>query len=657
MSVSTKLLQAAAGNAGAAVEPDSNFADTTLLLQADDVNDGSQNNTFLDSSTNTHTITRNGNVTQGSFSPFSQDEGKWGNYFDGDDYLQFPDDSSMAVGTGDFCLECFVYATANGNGNTIISNLTANDTQITVVFRESGKIGVTGVSAIHLVSSSLLPLNQWVHIAVARSGTTFSLYFNGTREATATNSTNFSSTTGFRVGDGAAQSSLTGSVSNARLVKGDSVYDPSQTSISVPTEPLTDISGTSLLTCQSNRFVDNSSNAHAITVNGDPEVTPFSPFAPSTAYDPATKGGSAYFDGNDYIQGPTDADFAFGTGDFTVEAWVYVTNLTAPSYGGPLFETREVNAATTGFCIHLKTNGEFDIYTNASLASGGSITANTWHHLAVVRNSGVAKGYLDGVEVWSVSFTNNLTQNLSRIGSNIPLNNYLYGYISNFRVVKGTAVYTSAFTPPTAPLTAISGTSLLCNFTNAGIYDGTGRNVLETVGDAQVDTAVKKYGTGSMQFDGTGDYLQTSNGTPLGSGDFTIEGWVNFNSVSQDSVVSTREAAGSSSTGVLFAAYQSKLQVFIAGSFRLTSTTTLSTGIWYHVAMVRDGGTSTLYVNGVAEDTYADSNNYTSSRIDVGGDISNSYNLDGYIDDLRITKGVARYTDNFTPPAAKLPNL
>jgi hypothetical protein len=78
-----------------------------------------------------------------------------------------------------------------------------------------------------------------------------------------------------------------------RVVKGSGV-----TSVTVPTTPLTAISGTELLTCQTNRFVDNSTNNFAITVNGNTSVQPFSPFAPSAAYDPSVNGGSGYFDGS-----------------------------------------------------------------------------------------------------------------------------------------------------------------------------------------------------------------------------------------------------------------------------------------------------------------------------------------------------------------------
>jgi hypothetical protein len=93
-------------------------------------------------------------------------------------------------------------------------------------------------------------------------------------------------------------------------------------------------------------------------------------------------------------------------------------------------------------------------------------------------------------------------------------NYYFNGYISNARIIKGTAVYDptqTTLTVPTAPFTNITNTSLLTNFTNAGIFDNAMKNDLETVGNAQISTSVVKYGTGSMAFDGTGDYLHIRN--------------------------------------------------------------------------------------------------------------------------------------------------
>ena len=101
----------------AAVAVDEFFNRVTLLLPGNGTN-GAQNNTFLDSSTNNFTITRNGNTTQGTFSPFSQTG--WGNYFDGtDDYLSVADNAVLRPGAGAFTLEAWIYRGASGAAHTI----------------------------------------------------------------------------------------------------------------------------------------------------------------------------------------------------------------------------------------------------------------------------------------------------------------------------------------------------------------------------------------------------------------------------------------------------------------------------------------------------------------------------------------------------------
>jgi hypothetical protein len=101
------------------------------------------------------------------------------------------------------------------------------------------------------------------------------------------------------------------------------------------------------------------------------------------------------------------------------------------------------------------------------------------------------------------------------------------------RLVKGTAVYSGAtLTVPTTPLTAITNTSLLLDFTNAGIFDAATINDGQTVGNAQVSTTVAKFGTTSMSFDGTGDWLTIIDKPELrfGTAPFTVEGWINCSS-------------------------------------------------------------------------------------------------------------------------------
>ena len=120
-----------------------------------------------------------------------------------------------------------------------------------------------------------------------------------------------------------------GYISNVRIVKGAAVYTSNFTP---STTPLTAISGTSLLTCQSNRFKDNSSNNFAITVTGTPTVQAFEPFEPTASYSAATYGGSGYFSGSSQsLSVPVNSTFNFA-GDFTIEFFAYATSADASEH-------------------------------------------------------------------------------------------------------------------------------------------------------------------------------------------------------------------------------------------------------------------------------------------------------------------------------------
>ncbi len=238
------------------------------------------------------------------------------------------------------------------------------------------------------------------------------------------------------------------------------------------------------------------------------------------------------------------------------------------------------------------------------------------------------------------------------------------GYISNLRFVKGTDVYgvgNTSITVPTAPLTAITNTSLLLNFTNAGVLDATAKNNLETVGNAQISTAQSKWGGSSIAFDGTGDYLpsnpSTSNLYAFGTGDFTIEFWLRLGSVSGNQSLVDIRPTGTNGLYPLIYTNTTSL-IYYVNSATQISGGTLSTNTWYHVAVSRSGTSTKMFLDGTQiGSTYTDSNNYLAGTGApwVGTFRDGTGALNGYIDDLRITKGVARYTANFTAPTAAFP--
>jgi hypothetical protein len=234
------------------------------------------------------------------------------------------------------------------------------------------------------------------------------------------------------------------------------------------------------------------------------------------------------------------------------------------------------------------------------------------------------------------------------------------GYISDFRFVNGTSVYTASFTPPTAPLTAVANTSLLLNYTNGGIIDNAMMNNLETVGNAQISTGQSKFGGGSMYFDGTGDYLQilySPNFTM--NGNFTAECWVYITSApnAYGGILAFSNDSEGVGWNILIGGNTSKFHFNVAMTYT-DSATSLTLNTWTHLALVRSGSTGKLYINGVA-----DANTVTTSATatcptnpQIGSyPLISGRTFFGYIDDVRITKGYARYTSNFTPPTSAFP--
>jgi hypothetical protein len=666
----TNQLQA---TAGATVGPDidPNFNQTVLLLHGDGTN-GAQNNTFLDGSTNNFTITRNGNTTQGTFSPFSLPNGEWSNYFPGTAFTTENRISGTvtAISTGNFTISFWVYVAGIVLDNTPASNaqiFVDGQNSILIQVNGSNQLGVfdrvAGSFAISASASTALPYNQWTHIALIRSGTGSNqtkLYINGSEVGSATVSSNFTGTS-ISIGSRFTDSSLNwfplfGYISNF-------IYADSALSSAVPAAPNTNVSGTRLLTCQSNRFVDNSSSPVTLTVTSNVRVTPFSPFAPSAAYDPAVNGGSGYFDGSgDYLECAADAAFDITATDFTIEAWIYNTG----SAGVSKTIATQRSGSSIGYGFIIRTDNKLEFYytqKTPAVVSVNDVPRNQWVHVAATRSGTTVKVFINGVEEDSETLPNGTASSAYplRIGIRHDTTLPFSGYISNFRLVKGTALYTGNFTPPTAPLTAITNTSLLCNFTNAGIFDNTGKNNLETVADAQIDTTTKKYGTGSMEFDGTGDWLLMAHNPDqqLGTGSFTIEFWVYLASGDTGSARGL-VAKGTSTTGFLVSLDSSEKVVFTFTTSTITSSGAITTNAWNHIAVVREGTGSNqtkIYIGGTNDGTGTVSTDFNQTSVMyVGCNRTAGDPMKGFIDDLRITKGVARYTGNFTAPTKAFPD-
>lgn len=182
-------------------------------------------------------------------------------------------------------------------------------------------------------------------------------------------------------------------------------------------------------------------------------------------------------------------------------------------------------------------------------------------------------------------------------------------------------------------------------------------------GNAQISTAQGKFGGASALFDGTGDSLTVaSNAAFTLDGNFTIEFWLYVNTMKQSGVISNGASSFSGTAFVIVLNHSTqtnKLSIWNApsnNSAALCTTGTLTTGTWYHAAFVRSGTTLTSYLNGVAGTTATTSATFTTSATNFRVGRYWNGDFDGYIDEVRITKGVARYTSTFAPPILPFPN-
>ena len=678
-----------------AAATDEFFNRVTLLLPGNGTN-GTQNNTFLDSGTANggvgFSITRNPSTgpnapTQGTFSPFSQTG--WGLRTNDRSYLTIPASSDFDLISTDFTVEFWfnlnTFNTMSGSGNNLLGN--GLSTAVNGWFMGFDGSGTTATSVTfgvwsggsfssNVFSSLTLNMGTWYHIALQRNGTgagNLRLFVNGVLQGSAVNSVTYlTAASTFVLGSGGYLQNATYSgnadyyISNVRLTKA-AVYSTS--GFTSPTSNLSQISGTTLLICQSNRLINNGTNTGAITSTGHSstiaQVVPFSPFAPTAAYSAATVGGSGYFDGTgDYLTVPSTSALAMGTGDFCVEMWIYPT---APSGEQCLYANFASGGVNTQMGIFIRSGNSirFSSWDTTFLDSaGGTIVANAWHHLVVCRSGNNGALFINGArQATSSGSPNNFSSTDSFSIGRRPANDQFFpGYICGLRSVKGSSVYDPTLTTltlPTAPPTAITNTSLLLNFTNAGITDATAKNDLETVGNAQISTTQSKFGGSSMYFDGTGDYALTISSvanSALGSGDWTVEFWLYTNVGSTTyNVIDWRPNA---TQGAYFSFYLNSgtPTYYTSSADRIVGGSAIPATTWTHVAVSRSGTSTKMFINGTQSgSTYTDTANYlgTVNRPAIGGGGSDTNNtLNGYIDDLRVTRGYARYTANFTAPTS-----
>ena len=709
-----------------ATQPSSEFINaitattsTTLLTLQ---NYGAVNNSaVVDNSVYRQPVIRFGTAAQGSFNPYRQLNSS--TYFSGSSFLTTGTSAVFGFGTDDFTIECWVLPTSNpgnGPGNILEFRTGATATACNIRVNNARQLMFyNGPANIDFIFSAgpLITMGIWNHIAVVRVAGVVTGYVNGIPAGFTPVAGNLGTTQPCFIGvNQTAGFNWNGFISNVRIVKGFSLYRSAFTPSSSPLEltqssgtnilELTTASAVSLLTLQ-NGYLDRSTYNHFLTTNNFPTADWISPFTTSSTYSYYTpsEGGSAYFPGGsgDFFLINNNPGLVLAastttasTSSWTVESWVKPTG----DYGAfrAIWGKRVSGAGTCSYQGFLRqTSGVVSYFNGTEFNSTFTPQAGVWTHLAWVYDGVNLRIYANGILRYTTALASvtEVDQPVT-IGGLRGLNESFQGWISDLRMVKGIAVYTSptanlgttVFTPPTSMLQTTQAartnvaaipsntfTTLLLNFNNAAIYDQTTKNVIQTIGNPQITDLDFKYGGDSLLHpyipaitsSFPADYIRTplsgTSGTPASNmltADFTAEYWFKSSGFKSSPFgnaptqvfnlhYESRSTVASATGFGIGTDWLGRLFLFTNNTFQFFSNP-CSANTWHHVAIVRFNGIITGYLNGAPFGSVTNTTVFTDNQTMLGisfGDLIQS--MDGYFDDLRITR-LARYTTPFTPP-------
>jgi|GEM_PF-1071174 len=666
---------------------------------------------FTDTSLTAKTVTAYGTATvvpaQSKFS------GPVGTFNGTTDYLKVSP-SPLDGNPTSFTIEAWIYITSiSANGWPVVSqsaNGTTGEQQLFVSGSNDGAAnqnklrfsrGANATTPVDLIGSTTLPLNQWVHVALSVDGTTAKLFVNGNLDASiplttgwVDTSQNFYVATTLNTSAPQNQSFANGKISDLRITKNSGRYKNSFKPISVEviddTQAYDEEWYNSVLILKADKkmgtgIFDESASLKVVDVNGSAQI--------STAQ--AKYGaGSIYFNGNtDYLSIPSSPDFQFGSDDFTIETWVNFEHVPKAGEYAAIVGNRDSYVSNNQFTIFYGGTEKFHFYysvngnsqTISTSNNKPEVVANTWYHIALVRTQGTISLYINGSLAASANVGSSKlyasTADLYLGAVATPsLSYYLKGFMDDVRIIKGIAKYKNNFIPAEIPPTPKRIGDHYWSLVSLLLNAGDGENIVDksiinksitTYGNAQINNLNPKFGEGSIYFNGNGSYLSLSahSDFKFRKNDFTIEAWVNFENVPKAgdyaAIIGNRNSYLSNNQFTIFYGDTEKFHFYysINGGSQVISTYNnqpeIVANTWYHIAFVRNKDIISLYINGslAASANVGSSVLYPSTANLFIGAITNpfmNYYFKGFIDDVRITKGVARYTGDYIPPIMQL---
>lgn len=371
--------------------------------------------------------------------------------FDGiTDYLSIPLSKDFDFGTENFTIDLWIYPHQLAKHQRLVSRHNASVGWL-VNIDSSNKITYTNSGpGVSITSTSTIQTFTWMHVAVVRNGSDWRLYINGVSEdydTTAASSTDVAIPV--QLGRLSTQTSydLNGYESATRISK--EVLWTSNFNTALPKGPYTTNSGTRFLLGFDG---DISTSGHTIVFPGNnPRI-----YSSKGIFD-----GSYYFNGiNDSLQVPDSTDWDFGTSNFTIDFWVYHDQAVSV-YNEDLIMYFN-GTSKFSWLIRRNTVGNLELFLSSNGTSwdfnqstSEIITSDVWHHIAIIRDDNIIKPFIDGILATfsSTSYTNSLSTaaDLLRIADSGPSTDCFEGYMSDIRISKGIARWTSDFAAPPVP--------------------------------------------------------------------------------------------------------------------------------------------------------------------------------------------------------------
>tara|TARA_Y100000114_G_scaffold25364_1_gene21066 strand:+ start:3106 stop:6105 length:3000 start_codon:yes stop_codon:yes gene_type:complete len=600
-------------------------------------------------------------------------------------YLTVADNDAFNFGSDDFTVEVWVYPTTLQQCGIYSQWGSGSNRSFKITMTSSGAVEVNGSrdgstgTHLDITASENLTVNNWHHIAAVCADSTVTLYINGKNSGSdGIGGSLYNSTNNIAIGAniaGVASNLFAGFIDDLRITKGLALYQmsfvpPSQAvgaSLSGDNETNSTTGFTSLyLPFDSSITADGSPINHSITANGGVNIS---------STQAKFGSNSAAFDGSDdQLTFTYNTGQYFGTGDFTVECFVYISAYSSGYWpiiylGGPGATGNYQPSFGLGFET---SGGKLRSIVGGTYIDHNAVTINTgqWIHVVACRANGVYRTFIDGQLHGSTANTSNVSagSNNSAIGgANFGGGAGTFyganGYIDDVRVLNGFAKYTSEFTSPTTAVTATvsqarNDLAVLYMPFDDGLEEKARNFAVTASGDAAISATQAKFGGKSLYLDGTGDYLTVASGTEFrdfNSLPFTMEGFFycteNSSSSFQVLLSTGNNNGGANSWNIALRPSDKLFHLFDGTQYSATGVWSVNT--WHHFAVCFDGSNLRNFIDGTLISTNSYSNLTASySDLEIGRRSDNQFYFSGYLDDITIIKGFAKYTAAFTAPTA-----